>query len=108
MKSLPFTLATYRVKPGSEEDFVDRWRLLADTFSALENPPYWGTLIRSRTDPSLFHSFGPWERFEDVAAMRSNPDAGAAFGAIRELCDELTPDDYEVVIHVHVRDMNRN
>lgn len=103
MKSLPFTLATYRVKPGKEEDFIERWQKLADTFSSLENPPFWGTLIRSKTSRNLFHSFGPWEKPEDVAAMRSNADAGAAFQAIHELCDELTPDDYEVVLHVRVR-----
>jgi quinol monooxygenase YgiN len=103
MKSLPFTLATYRVKPGKEDDFLECWRGLAETFSSLENPPFWGTLIRSKTTPSLFHSFGPWEKAADVEAMRSNPDAGAAFQTIHELCDEMTPDDCEVVIHVRVR-----
>ncbi len=104
MKSSPFTLATYHVKPGEEEDFIERWKKLVDVFSTLENPPFWGTLVRSETNRNLFHSFGPWEKPEDVAAMRSNADAGRAFQAIRELCDELTPDEYEVVIQVRVRD----
>lgn len=104
MDSMPFTLATYRVKPGKEQEFVERWRELARVFSSLENPPFWGTLVRSRSRREIFHSFGPWERSEHVDAMRSDPAAAAAFATIRELCDELTPDDYEVVLHVRVRD----
>lgn len=103
MKSLPFTLATYHVKPGFEDVFIERWQLLADTFSDLGSPPFWGTLIRSKTNPNLFHSFGPWEKPEDVAAMRSSEKANAAFGAIHDVCDELAPDDYDVVLHVRVR-----
>lgn len=103
MKSLPFTLATYRVTPGKEDEFIERWQELADTFSSLAKPPFWGTLIRSQTSRNLFHSFGPWETADDVAAMRSSADTGAAFQAIHEVCEELTPDDYEVVLHVRVR-----
>lgn len=103
MHALPFTLATYRVKPGQADVFIERWQQLAQTFSSLESPPFWGTLIRSKTHPNVFHSFGPWEKPEDVAAMRSSEEAGAAFSAIHEVCDDLTPDDYEVVVHVRVR-----
>ena len=104
MKSLPFTLATYRVKPGREDEFIERWRDLADSFASLARPPYWGTLIRSHADRSLFHSFGPWESAADDAAMRSDAAATAAFRTLYELCEELTPDDYEVVLHLRVRD----
>jgi heme-degrading monooxygenase HmoA len=99
-----YTLATYHVTPGKEEEFIKAWHDLAKTFSALPASPYWGTLIRSITDRSLFHSFGPWESAEDVAAMRSQPVTAAAFRAIAEVCDEVTPGDYEIVTHVKVRD----
>jgi hypothetical protein len=99
----PYTLATYRVMPGREEAFIAAWADLAAVFAALPSPPYWGTLIRSASDPSLFHSFGPWERAEDVRAMRAHPQAGAAFAALGALCREMNPGDYEVVLHVAVR-----
>jgi hypothetical protein len=92
----------YRVKVGREEAFLAAWDELADTFTSLPNPPLWGTLIRHRVDRTLFYSFGPWRGAQDVAAMRESAEAGAAFGILRELCDELTPGDYEVVRHVDV------
>jgi len=100
---LPYTLAMYRVKAGQEDAFVAAWDELAEMFSSLPNPPLWGTLIRHRTDRTLFYSFGPWRSAEDVAAMRGSAGAGAAFGRLREMCEELTPGDYESVRHVEVR-----
>lgn len=99
-----FTLATYRVLPGKEVPFVAAWNRLAETFSALPRPPYWGTLIRSTRDPGLFHSFGPWETADDIAAMRTDPAALACFKEIAALCEEMTPGDYEIVTHVAVRE----
>lgn len=102
MSEQAFTLAVYRVKPGREDEFVAAWDGLAETFSSLPNPPLWGTLIRHLTERTLFYSFGPWRGREDVRAMRESPAAAAAFRRLHELCDELTPGDYEVVRHVDV------
>jgi len=102
MNERAYTLAMYRVKAGQEDAFMAAWSELADTFSSLPNPPLWGTLIRHRTDRTLFYSFGPWRRAEHVTAMRENPEAGEAFRRLHELCVELTPGDYEMVTHVDV------
>jgi hypothetical protein len=77
---------------------------MPEIFVALPAPPLWGTLIRSKSDPCLFHSFGPWEDDDDVVAMRRRPGAVAAFHAIKLLREEMTPGDYELVIHVAVRE----
>lgn len=105
MHDTAYTLATYRVKPGREDDFIAVWNELAETFVNLPRPPISGTLIRSLTDRSLFYSFGPWPSREDVAAMRENPAAGAMFGKLSELCDELSPGDYEVIRHIDVSEL---
>lgn len=102
MNEQAYTLAMYRVKAGQEEAFMAAWSELADTFLSLPNPPLWGTLIRHRTDRTLFYSFGPWRSAEHVAAMRQNPEAGRAFRKLHELCVELMPGDYEIVTHVNV------
>jgi hypothetical protein len=99
-----YTLATYKVIPGKESEFIAAWNSLAATFSALPKPPYWGTLIRSTTDSTIFHSFGPWEDLSHVTAMRSNPNASSAFQKIAAICLEMTPGNYELVTHVKVRD----
>jgi hypothetical protein len=99
-----YTLATYRVRPGMEQDFIHAWEELAATFSTLENPPYWGVLIRSMNDPRLFHSFGPWEDASDVTTMRADPDAQSAFKKLAASCLEMTPGNYELIKRVRVRD----
>lgn len=98
--SQAYTLATYRVIPGKEDDFIRTWHDLAATFSGLPHPPLWGALIRSTRDPTLFHSFGPWDHADHVASMRKSPEAQAAFKAIQALCVEMLPGDYELVAHV--------
>jgi len=69
--STSYTLATYKVIPDQQDVFVEAWNDLASVFAAFPNPPYWGTLLRSTSDPTLFHSFGPWEDARHIAAMRS-------------------------------------
>ena len=99
-----YTLASYKVKLGREDQFLRAWDELASTFSGLPKPPYWGTLIRSRADRTLFYSFGPCDNEDDVAAMRHNAKAGEAFQTIQDCCDAMTPGDYELVRHVLVRE----
>jgi heme-degrading monooxygenase HmoA len=99
-----YTLATYRVVPGKEDDFVRRWHELAAIFIGLPNPPHWAVLVRSTRDPTLCHSFGPWESADHIAAMRKSGEALATFKALQELCIEMMPGDYEVVAHVRVHE----
>lgn len=71
-------------------------------FSGLEHPPLWGTLLQSETEPTVFYPFGPWASNEDVAAMRSDPEAQAAIGRVVELCESATPGPCRLVAHVVV------
>jgi hypothetical protein len=98
----PYTLATYRVRPGQQEEFIDAWHKLAKVFSDLEDPPLWGTLVRHATDRTLFHAFGPWHDDEHINAMRSNPAAISAYQRIADFCTYVSPGNYEVVEHVAV------
>ena len=102
--SQQYTLATYRVIPGKEDDFIRTWNDLAATFKSLPDPPQWGVLLRSIQDPALFHSFGPWDSAEHIATMRKSPEAMAAFKALQDLCIDMLPGDYEVVATVRVHD----
>jgi len=106
MSALVFTHAVWRVRPGNEESFVAAWSQLGQRFSMLPQQPYWGTLIRSLVDPSLFVSFGPWPSAEAVQAMREDAVSQEALERLRALCDEATPGPYEVVRHVQVAGPN--
>ena len=96
-----YTLATWRVKEGCEEEFVEAWSgELADFFLSLPNPPDSGTLIRSVDEPRLFYSFGPWKSLDDVRQMRSHPRTQEIMGKLRDLCEEVNAGDFEVVLSV--------
>ncbi|MBX3001640.1 MAG: antibiotic biosynthesis monooxygenase [Caldilineaceae bacterium] len=82
--------AMWRVQPGREEEFIAAWQELSNAFSSLEKKPLWGSLLQSLTEPTLFFSFGPWQRLPDIEAMRANPEAQAVLSKVRALCQEAT------------------
>jgi hypothetical protein len=93
-----YTLGVWRVKPGREDEFVTAWKELGTVFARLPNPPAdRGTLIQSLDDATLFYSFGPWKRLEDVETMRENPQAMEGVRQLRELCVDARPGTFRVV-----------
>jgi quinol monooxygenase YgiN len=102
MEEIFYTHALWRVKPGHEEEFIAAWKALADAFSHLPTPSRHGTLIQHLTDPTLFYSFGPWDRLEDIEAMRQDPQARQAIQAVMALCTEATPSSYRVVAEIRL------
>jgi hypothetical protein len=97
MQEMVYTLGAWRVKPGSEADFIAAWKDLGDTFARLRNPPGPGTLLQSVSDPQLFYSFGPWQRLENVEEMRSDPRAQVGIRRLVDMCTEASPGTYRVV-----------
>lgn len=95
-----YTHAQWRTKPGAEDDFVAAWSRLAEAFSALPAQPLWGTLLRSRTDPNIFYSFGPWRSEADVQAMRAAPAALEALEQVKSCCLDATPELCDLIRHV--------
>ena len=96
--ALPYyTLGVWRVKEGREAEFIAAWLAVGEAFYELPHPPGPGTLLRSESDPSLFYSFGPWDRLEDIEAMRNDPRARAAIARLVELCVEASPGTFRVV-----------
>ncbi len=98
MAERAYTLASWRVKPGRESDFVEAWKSVGKTFRELPRPPAGnGTLIQSLTDPALYYSFGPWSSTGDISAMREDPNAQESMRKAMDLCTEVTPGGYRVV-----------
>lgn len=98
MREQVYTLGIWRVRPGKEAEFVTAWQELGQIFANLPRPPIGkGTLIQSLSDSTLFYSFGPWGRLEDVQAMRESPRAQEGIRKLMELCTEATPGSFRVV-----------
>lgn len=102
MEQQVYTHALWRVKPGNEEAFIEAWTALADVFATLDQPPLWGRLLRSATEPGVFYSFGPWRSASDVEQMRNSEAAQAALSELRQLCEEATPGMYHLVKYIEV------
>jgi heme-degrading monooxygenase HmoA len=95
-----YTLASWHVREGQEEEFLRVWQEeLAPAFLSV-NPTTHGTLIQSLEDPRQFYSFGPWDSLEQMQAARSDPRAREAIGKLISLCDEAKPGPFRVVLTV--------
>lgn len=95
-----YTLGVWRVTPGREAEFIAEWEALGQVFSRLPHPPGTGRLVQSLSEPALFYSFGPWERLEDIDAMRNDPQAKAGIQRLVGLCTEATPGTFRLVAEV--------
>lgn len=95
-----YTLGVWKAKPGQEASFIAAWKELGAFFLGLPNPPGPGTLVQSLDDPTLFYSFGPWNRLEDIQAMRADPRTRDAIGKLASLCEQATPGSFRLVATV--------
>ncbi|HYN88344.1 MAG TPA: antibiotic biosynthesis monooxygenase [Ardenticatenaceae bacterium] len=95
-----YTLASWRVHAGQEEEFLRVWREELSAAFLRANPTARGTLIQSLEDPRQFYSFGPWDSLEQMQVARSDPHVRDAIGKLIALCEEATPGPYRVVLTV--------
>ena len=68
----PYTHTTWRVRAGSEDEFVRRWSEWVDWShrEGLEAP---ALLLRDLENPQAFISFGPWANMAAVRSWRASP-----------------------------------
>jgi hypothetical protein len=94
-----YTLGTWKVKPGHQEELLAAWRELNRFFFSLPNPPVENVMIQSTQDETMFYSVGPWRSLDDIKAMRaaSDPRRTAWSEITKVICDQATPGDFRVV-----------
>lgn len=85
-----YTHAVWVVKSGCEDEFVARWREMAEWTAA--NVPGAGNarLMQDEDHPGRFISIGPWESREAVASWRSRLGFQERIGRMRELLETFT------------------
>jgi len=92
-----YTLGVWRVKDGSQSEFVEAWKELGRFFRNLPNPPGEGTLLQSLDEPQQFYSFGPWRTIDDIQEMRGHPETPKEISKLMSLCEEGRPGTFRVV-----------
>jgi heme-degrading monooxygenase HmoA len=85
-----YTYAVWIVRSGCEDEFVSRWREMAEWTA--ENVPGAGTarLLQDEDHPGRFISLGPWESREAVSSWRSLLGFQERIGRMRELLETFT------------------
>jgi heme-degrading monooxygenase HmoA len=91
-----YTHTTWRVKEGSEEEFVHRWSEWAE-WSRRQGLVEIALLLRDTEDPRRFVSFGPWESVAAIAGWRALPGYQERVDRLRRVVDAFEPHTFEVV-----------
>lgn len=96
MTETHYTHTTWRVKPGSEEEFVRRWGEWAE-WSHHQGFVEEAILLRDNDDPLRFVSFGSWESVKAIASWRALPGYQERVDRLRQVVDGFEPHTLEVV-----------
>lgn len=94
--STPYTHTTWRVKPGREDEFVQRWSEWIDWShrQGLQAP---AMLLRDVESPSTFISFGPWASISAVRSWRGLAGYHERVARLQEVVESFQPRTLEVV-----------
>ncbi|RJP72920.1 MAG: hypothetical protein C4524_15395 [Candidatus Zixiibacteriota bacterium] len=96
-KNTHYTMASWRVKLGRENEFHQAWKDLRTALHGNPHAPYLGKLLQNTDDPQQFHSFAAWDRLEDIQTARNVPVFQQALQSVRDLCDESHLFTYRVI-----------
>jgi heme-degrading monooxygenase HmoA len=91
-----YSLTTWIVRPGNEDEFVRRWTEFAE-WSAAEGLAASAKLLRDVDDPSRFISFGPWETLEAIRRWRTLEGFQSHVAALSEVVEDFEPRTLELV-----------
>jgi quinol monooxygenase YgiN len=89
--NLPYTMATWTVKPGNEQQFIMEWRSFADWTVANQRGALKGYLLQDPQLPYQFVSFGPWESVDALRSWRESKEYAAFLSKAKTLCSDFAP-----------------
>jgi heme-degrading monooxygenase HmoA len=94
-----YTVGVWQVKSGREEAFVAAWDALGQ-WTLERGFDTHGTLVRDRSDPSRFVSFGPWRSAEEAERWRADPGFAERLARIEETLESYEPGTYDVIMRI--------
>jgi len=87
-----YSVTTWIIKRGHEDDFIHAWRELADyTARQMAGRKQPSTLLRDRDQPNRFISMAPWDSAATLRAWRAGPGFSERVTRMGEFLDELHP-----------------
>lgn len=91
-----YTHTTWRVQPGLEDEFVQRWREWIE-WSHLQGLGPSARLLRDAEHPSTFISFGPWLSRDAVKNWRAAGGYHERVARMQEVLEGFEPRTLELV-----------
>ena len=92
-----YTHTTWKVKPGNEAVFVQRWQDWAE-WSHRQGLGAHARLLRDVESPGTYVSFGPWASIDAVRSWRSLAGYHERVALLREVVESFEPRTFEVVV----------
>ena len=94
-----YTVGVWVAKEGLEDDFERAWEALGQ-WTVQEGFTTHGTLVRDRSNPRRYISFGPWPTAEHVERWRSSAGFKEHLDRIMATVESFEPGTYDAVISV--------
>lgn len=91
-----YSHTTWRVKQGSEPEFVRRWEEWAK-WSHRQGLGAHARLLQDVECPDVYVSFGPWATLDEVSSWRSMAGYHERVARLREVVVSLEPRTFELV-----------
>jgi heme-degrading monooxygenase HmoA len=92
----PYTSTTWIVRPGQEDQFVERWTEFAE-WSSAQGLSAAALLLRDVDEPNRFVSFGPWESDDSIRLWRALPGFQERVVRLREVIEHFEPRTLQLV-----------
>lgn len=92
----PYSLTTWVVQPGREDEFLRLWQELAD-WTVTENFAQSAMLLRDADRPNVFVSFGPWHTIDEIERWRRTSGFAERIERLRAVLESWDPHTLELV-----------
>lgn len=92
----PYTSTTWHVKPGRDDEFVERWAEFAE-WSAQQGLAADAVLLRDTERENRYFSFGPWESVDAIRQWRTLEGFQERVARLSEVIEGFEPHTLELV-----------
>ena len=96
----PYASGNWRVKEGSEQEFIGRWQAWLSTSTAAVKGFGSARLLQDTGDPRHFVSFSAWEDPGSRDLWKTSPEFADGLASCRELCEDVRLADYSEVASI--------